>query len=132
LLWCAEDRQEMEAAPCLLQVDRVEHLPIAVDRELLLARVRGSRGDAKVSDDRAERRGVLLDLGQTLMGERAFVSARDRVVVGIAEQEAAELVHEPVLELRLGEPTGRGAWRRRRSCRWVRRDRSRDDRRGDG
>ena len=36
LLWSAEDREEVKAAARLLQTQRVEHLPIAVDRELLI------------------------------------------------------------------------------------------------
>jgi len=53
----------MEAAAYLIEVKRVEHLPVAVDRQLLILRVRRGGCDAKVAEDRAERGSVLLDIG---------------------------------------------------------------------
>src|SRR5439155_16419276 len=121
----------MEAAAYLIEVKRVEHLPVAVDRQLLILRVRRGGCDAKVAEDRAERGSVLLDIGQTLEREGSFVGPCDRVVIGVAEEEPAKLVHEPVPELRLGEAARRGARSRRRGRRRIRRERSGNDRPGD-
>src|SRR5207253_8987785 len=57
----AEDREEVEPRADLIEAQRVEHLPVAIDRELLIARVRRCGRDPTMREARAERRRMLLD-----------------------------------------------------------------------
>src|SRR5438445_10847315 len=63
----SEDREEVESAAHLLETELVEHLPVAVDRELLLGRVARGRRDAEMRKERAEGRSILLDVWQSLV-----------------------------------------------------------------
>jgi hypothetical protein len=78
---------------------------------LVLCCVRGS-GQLQPGDDRAERRGVLLYLGEPLRGELALVNAGNGMEVGVAEPGRAELIDHAVLDLRLSERRGRRRGRR--------------------
>src|SRR6267143_2552358 len=55
----SEDLEEVKSAAHLLEPKGVEHLPVAIDRELLFGGVARGWRDAEVSEDRAERRSVL-------------------------------------------------------------------------
>ncbi len=90
-------------------MDRVQLLPNAVDRELLVGRVVAVEWETEVRECHLERLAIGLDLAEALDRPVGLIGDGDRVEVGIAVPDRTERLHQSIAEF--------GCRQRRAGCR---------------